>query len=84
MAYQAKLVEAGHATTDLHRQGEQLRGPPSAFDFNFGSRLAAERASIILSDQVEEPGEPLIKGNIHIQNDVLDALKTSNGLVGKL
>src|SRR5262249_27682024 len=38
----------------------------------------------VLSDQVEEPGEALIKGNIHIQNDVLDALKTPDGLVGKL
>ena len=32
VAHQAELVETGHTPTDLHRQREEFRGTPRAFD----------------------------------------------------
>ena len=71
---EAELVEAGDAAAHLHRQRQQVAGAARALDLDLRGRLAVERPCIIAITQVDEPRQPLLERDVHVEHDVLHAL----------
>ena len=52
--------------------------------FTFGGGFALQRPGIVLFDEMDEPGQSLFQRDVHIEQDVLHALKTADRLALEL
>ena len=84
VADESELIEGRDAATDLHRFDEKVTGYSAAVHLDLGCALAAQSAVVVLLAAIDEPRQVSFEGDVHVDDDILDALETTDRLVVEL